>query len=463
MKNLDNLKNIIDSNLKELDMSPDSKDRLRKSVKGKNIGFKFGVLKYIAPSAVAAVVALIMIFNNFFGAATTKVYAKNLMEGISPQRVNSIELSDDFIKSTADFSVDLFKETLSKGENTLVSPTSVYLALGMTANGADGNTLKEFEKVLGRHGLDISELNRYYYSLAEELANTKTEKINITNSIWYRDNGLNINKDFLQTNANYYGASAYMADFNSDKTVDDINNWVKQNTKKRIDKIIEGGINPNTVMFLINTLYFEGEWAEVYKKSDIIEGSFKFDNANTVPVEFMNSVEEIYLKDSKAQGFIKPYKGGQYSFIALLPNEGISLESYVSSLKGEDFLKLIENRENEGVLVSLPKFKAEYSKELKEPLTKMGLEDCFGNADFSRMQDPKVNEGLYISSVLHKTFIQVDEQGTKAGAATKVEVQEKGMKVSTKKIVLDRPFLYAIIDNQTNLPIFLGVMNNPSK
>ena len=307
MRKLDELKNIADANLHKLDLSPEAKLRLKNEVKKTNrISIK--KLGFIGIPAVAAVLAFIMMFTGIFSHGPSKVYASDLMKEITPQKVEAALLSDNFLKSTADFSVDLFKNSYTKGKNSLISPTSVYIALGMTANGADGNTLKEFEALLGKYNINTKDLNLYYNSLAKELTNTISDKISIANSIWYRqDKNLNIKKDFLQTNADYYGAAAYQADFNAKRTVDDINNWVKNNTHNLIDKIIDE-IDANTVMYLINTIYFEDQWQKPYTKEEVKKGPFMLQDGKTKTVEFMHSEEIGYLKDAKVQGFIKPYK-----------------------------------------------------------------------------------------------------------------------------------------------------------
>ncbi len=460
MKRLEDLKNIADANLNELDMSQESKTKLRNEVKiAKKINFK--KLGFIGIPTVAAVIAFIVMFTGIFSNGPAKVYASDLMKGITAQKVEAVELKEQFLRSTADFSVELFKKAYTKDKNSLVSPTSVYLALGMTANGADNNTLKEFEALLGKKSINIRELNTYYNSLSKRLTNVYSGKLSIANSIWYRkDDSLDIKKDFLQTNADYYNAAAYKADFNSKETVKDINNWVKNNTGNLIDKIIDE-IDANTIMYLINAVFFEDQWKKPYAKEEVRKGPFELIDGTKKSVDFMYSEEDIYLKDDKAQGFIKPYASGQYSFVALLPNEGISIDSYVTSLSGEGFINLMKNKSKDKVSAALPKFKSEYEIKLVEPLKKMGLKDCFTDekADFTKMAN--VNPGeIYIGDVLHKTFITVDTEGTKAGAVTKVEIRTKGISMS-HNITLNRPFVYAIVDNETNLPLFIGTMMNP--
>ncbi len=462
MRKLDELKNIADSNLEKLDLSQEAKLRLKKEVK-KTDRISIKKLGFIGIPAVAAVIAFMMMYTGIFSQAPSKVYASDLMKGITPQKVETTLLSDDFLKSTADFSVDLFKNSYTKGKNSLISPTSVYLALGMTANGADGNTLKEFEVLLGKYNIKTKDLNVYYNGLAKKLTNTVSGKIHIGNSIWYRqDTNLNIKKNFLQTNADYYGAAAYQKDFNSKRTLDDINNWVKSNTHNLIDKIIDK-IDANTLMYLINTIYFEDQWQEPYAKDEVRKAPFMLQDGTTKTVEFMHSEEIGYLKDAKAQGFIKPYKDGKYSFVALLPNEGVSLDNYVNSLSGENFVNLLKNSSKGTVSADLPKFKSDYKIELVEPLKQMGLKDCFDEvtANFTKMADSKPGD-VYVGDVLHKTFITVDTDGTKAGAVTKIQMQYKGLPAeASHKIILNRPFVYAIVDNETYLPLFIGTMTNP--
>lgn len=255
--------------------------------------------------------------------------------------------------------------------------------------------------------------------------------------------------------------------FGLQQTVKDINSWVKFKTGNLIDKIIDKN-DPDTVMYLISALYFEAEWQEKYEDGDLKNGYFKLSDGKTVANVFMSSTEYQYIKDDMAQGFIKPYKSqeannsneaNKFSFVAILPNVGVDIDSYINSLTGDKFLSLIKNKLAEEVMTSLPKFKSEYSNSLVEPLKAMGLRDCFGGtANFSKMVN-STYDNLSISDIKHKTFIQVDKIGTKAGAVALIEMRDKGG--SRNAVMLDRPFIYAIIDNKTSLPIFIGTMYNP--
>jgi serine protease inhibitor len=461
MKRLEDLKKIADTNLDKLDMSEEAKQRLINEVKKpRKSGFK--KLGIVSIPAVAALIAFVLFTTGVFPPKTAlKVQAMDLMKGVTPNKVETVYLTDKFKQSTADFSIDLFKKSYTKGKNSLVSPASVYLALGMTANGTGGNTLKEFEAVLGK-GMNMKELNAYYSTLMGKFMNSEIDKVNIANSIWYRnDNNLKIKGEFLQTNADYYKASAYKADFNSKQTVEDINNWVKANTGGQIDKIVDN-IKERTVMYLINAVNFDAQWEKPYEKESVRKDNFELQDGSKKSADLMYSKEYGYIKDDNAQGFMKRYKDGKYSFVALLPNEGVSIDSYVASLSGSKFISLLNDKTKEEVVTALPMFKSEYSIELVEPLKQLGLKECFnsGKADFSKMVNGTENNP-YVSEVLHKTFISVDTKGTKAGAATKVTTQAASAPM--KSIILNRPFVYAIVDNETNLPLFIGTMMNPTE
>ena len=212
-------------------------------------------------------------------------------------------------------------------------------------------------------------------------------------------------------------------------------------------------------MYLINALSFDAEWQEIYREDQVHEGEFTGIDGKTEQVSMMGSTESVYLNDGKAQGFVKPYASG-YSFVAMLPNEGISLGDYISSMNYGKIASQIKAEEHESVLVSLPKFSAEYAAELSDVLRKNGMSDAFDQikADFSGMADVTPGD-LYISRVIHKTAIDVDERGTKAGAVTAVEMS-KNAALMMNTVFLDRPFVYMIIDNESCLPIFIGQMTH---
>lgn len=387
---------------------------------------------------------------------STKVQAKDLMEGITPNAVTPLEDLTSQSAAVTDFAVRLFQASEKSGENTLISPLSVLCALSMTANGAENETLQQMEAVLG---MTTQELNLYLYSYMQSLPQDEKYKLSLANSIWFtEDERFTVNQDFLQTNADYYGASIYKTPFN-DQTCKDINNWVKQNTDGMIPKILDR-VSEDAVMYLVNALAFEAEWMEVYEKNQVKDGEFTKEDGTKQNVVFMHGSESTYLEDENATGFMKLYKGGKYAFVAMLPNEGVSVSDYVASLDGAALNTMLSNPQYTTVYTSMPKFETEYDVEMSDILKEMGMPIAFEptKADFSGI-GTSTEGGVYISRVLHKTFISVGEKGTKAGAATVVEANcGSAMPREPKEVYLDRPFVYLLIDCENNIPFFIGTM-----
>lgn len=399
-----------------------------------------------------------------FSACTVKAQAANLLDGITANEVKLKPVDEAFISSSADFALNVFKKSIKENENSLISPLSVMLALSMVANGANGQTKSEIEALLGGN-ITLDELNEYLYTYVKNLPSDNKYKFKIANSIWFRDNEsrLTVEKDFLQANANYYNAATYKSAFDK-KTVNEINDWVKKNTDGMIDKIINE-IDKDAVMYLINALVFDAEWDTVYKKHSVREGIFHAINGSKRSVEMMYSGETQYIDTGKATGFIKNYKDRKYSFVALLPNEGIDINEYIASLTGESFMLAVSNVEHAIVSAQLPKFSYEYSIKMNDVLSSLGMPTAFNAdlADFSNLGN-STNGNIFIGNVIHKTFISVNELGTKAGAVTKVAVNASAAPPTEIKYVkLDRPFIYAIIDNTTKLPFFIGTVMDIQK
>ena len=389
-----------------------------------------------------------------------KVQATNLMKGVTAKTVSGKAADDTFKNSSADFAIKLFQKTRDDNKNSLISPLSVMLALSMTANGAKGETLAQMESLLGGD-IPMETLNEYLYSYIKTLPSEKTAKLNIANSIWFRDNGFKAEKSFLQKNADYYGAAAYKSVFN-EKTLRDINNWVKKNTDGMIEKIIDD-LDPDAVMYLINTVLFDAEWENIYKKDEIRDGAFTAIDSTKKTVPMMYSEEHSYLDDGKATGFIKPYKSG-YSFVALLPNEDVSLSDYVASMTGGTFIGMIKNAKDVPVETAIPKFSYDYDIEMSGALKALGMTKPFdaAKADFSALGYYE-SGNIFISRVLHKAYITVDEKGTKAGAATAADIKATSDTGGLYSVTLDRSFVYAVIDDAYGLPIFIGAVTDIGK
>ena len=407
-------------------------------------------------------IALMLVLAFCLGlTACSQVSANDLMKDVPAKAVDVLPDMDAGAAAAADFGVRLFKTSMEEGENTLISPLSVLYALAMTANGADGETLAQMEQVLG---MDVDNLNSYMLAYLELLPESKDYKMSLANSIWFKDDpNFAVEQSFLQTNADYYGAGAYKAAFD-EGTRNDINNWVKEHTDGMIPEIIDE-IPDEAIMYLVNALAFDAKWADEYEEHQIREGRFTMEDGTRQDVDMMHSEEYTYLEDDLATGFIKYYKDRKYAFVAMLPNEGVSVSQYVDSLTGEHLRELLNNPQDVTVFASIPKFETEYDIEMSEVLQEMGMTDAFDwqVADFSRLGTYNVDGmNICINRVLHKTFISVSEQGTRAGAATAVEMVAEGAMeiVEFKEVVLDRPFVYMLIDCETNLPFFIGTMMN---
>ena len=383
----------------------------------------------------------------------TSADGEDLMKDTQPgtmEKIDSYNEEDNI--SAMDFSLNLFKRNLSS-ENTLISPVSILSALGMTANGARENTLSQMEEVFGLSRVKINQLlDLYMRSLPYE----EKLKVSIANSIWFKEGGgIEVKKDFLQTNEDYYNAGIYRSPFD-ETTVKKINHWVSTETDGMIENILDE-IPEEAMMYLINALSFDAEWETIYFDYQIRKDAFTAEDGTVQRVDMMVSGESQYIEDEGAIGFMKNYAGGRYAFVALLPPEDLPLSEYIATLNGEKLHNLMKNTEQTKVHAMMPKFTTEYNVEMSDILIDMGMADAF-DVDKADLTDlGTADENLFISRVIHKTRIGVDENGTKAGAATVVEVLVGSAAPEDLKIVfLDRPFMYLIVDTESYLPLFMG-------
>lgn len=411
----------------------------------------------LACLCLALVCAMVL---NLSGCATT-AHAANLMEGVTPNKVSALDDLSSQNSAVTDFAVRLFKASDENGKNTLISPLSVLCALAMTANGAEEETLQQMEDVLG---MTTEEMNLYLYSYMQNLPQDEKYKLSLANSIWFTDDErFTVNQDFLQTNADYYGADIYKAPFN-EQTCKDINNWVKEKTDGMIPSALDK-IPEDALMYLINALAFDAEWADIYEKHQVKDGEFRKEDGTRQKCEFMYSTESNYFENEKATGFLKYYKSGKYAFVAMLPKEGVSVSEYIASLTGESLNKLLSNPQYTTVYTSIPKFETSYSVEMSEILESMGMTKAFdpNGADFDGL-GTSTGGNIHISRVIHKTYISVEEKGTRAAAVTIVEPGDGAAMEpeQPKEVYLDRPFVYMLIDCENNIPFFIGTMMETS-
>ncbi|MEH2939313.1 serpin family protein [Oscillospiraceae bacterium 44-5] len=367
-------------------------------------------------------------------------------------------------EALASFGLKLLQKTREADKQSpLVSPLSVALALSMTANGADGNTLAQFQEVLGG-GVDLEELNA---ACAQYLSDYQgllgSSQCRIANSLW-KDHSGGIYEDFVSKCRGYYSAQVYEAELSEPRIVDDLNGWVSDKTNKMIPQIIDQPFPEETACLLVNALYLKNSWLSEFDPLSTHTMDFHHAGGPDSQVEYLRKFDTqlSYLQGKGAQGVVLPYDDGRLAFVAILPDlypDSPDLGQWLNNLEGNSLSQLIINREDAlFVSFAMPKFTAEWSGSLTDILSELGLEDAFdaARADFSNLGDSP--EGYYISQVIHATKIEVNEKGTEAAAAT-VVAAESGAAAPPQEgitLILDRPFLYGIVDLYTGVPLFLG-------
>lgn len=363
--------------------------------------------------------------------------------------------------TVADFSLTLLKKLYDSEKNVLISPLSVTEALAMCANGADSETLRQFSSTFG---ISVEELTSYLKTYTESLPSDDNAKVKIANSIWVNETYRFIpNDEFLARASDCFDAEVFATPFDS-STAKSINNWVKEKTDKTIPEIVDK-VPEDAIMYLANALSFDAKWPTAYERDRVKDAVFTTESGDKIDCELMYSDEGTYISDENSCGFIKHFKNRGYAFAAILPNEGMTVKDYLETLDGEKLQGMLRDSHSATVYAAIPKFEVEYSAELSDTLSAMGIIDAFDpdKADFTKMGElTQAADGrLYISRVLHKTYIQVAEQGTKAGAATIAELL-CGSAAPTEPVFvyLNRPFVYMIIDTEVNLPVFIGTIAN---
>lgn len=386
----------------------------------------------------------------------------NIIDTFTMTKIQEIDGLDESMKDNIlDFSMDFFKQQLQQDENTIVSPQSLYFALGMTINGAKGNTQQEIKNALCKD-VSIADFNN---NVAYLISETDTDTCKIANSIWVRDaEGLSLNEDFQNYSQEYFNSEVFKQPFD-DLLVSDVNDWVNKNTDGMIPTVLNHAPSDDVLMYLINAICFEADWDTEYEPSEILEDrTFTNSMGEKQTVTMLSSNEDIYISDDDATGFLKYYDGQRYAFMGILPNEDVSVEEYVNNLTGEKFSYLYNNRKttdenNISLSVLIPEFTSEGTYNLNKTLQNMGIQTAFtDNADFSNM----LNVPNKINSVLQKAYIKVDRNGTEASAVTIITDNATCVPIEKEylDVYLNRPFIYAIVDTETELPIFMGVINS---
>lgn len=391
----------------------------------------------------------------------SQALAQNATQVPVPQ-IPMVEVDPKLVTANTRFGFKLFSQVLqqSQSENVLISPTSVAIALSMTYNGASGNTQQAMAKVLELQDMSLAEINRANAALESSLENADPEvKLAIANSLW-GNAGFSFRPEFLQRNREFYHAKIATLDFRSPGAPDQINSWVSQNTAGKIPTIIDQ-INPNQVLFLINAVYFKGKWTRQFDKQETRDRPFYLlDGSRKQHPMMAQQGDYQYYETNQFQAISLPYGNGRLSLYIFLPKSNVTLQTFYQGLTPENWNIWMAQFSEQAGSIQLPRFQFEYSTSLNEALQALGMGSAFdaAQADFSGISP----EAIAIDQVRHKTFIEVNEEGTEAAAATSIGMTRAAIRLKQPfQMVVDRPFFSAIRDNQTGTILFMGSVMNP--
>lgn len=367
------------------------------------------------------------------------------------------------IASNNGFGFDLFQKLYQDDspENMMISPISISLALAMTYNGAEGETQTAFENTLHLTDLSRNQINKIYKSLQYYLKRTDSKiQMNIANSVWSKQ-GTIVEEEFKDNISEFYDAEFRTEDFSNPATLDAINHWVERNTEGKIKNILNQ-IPADAFMYLINTIYFKGEWTYSFNTKDTYTGNFTDEKGGITQVDYMTAEMDIkHFRNDLFEAIELPYGNKDYSMVIFLPNENKKVADIVTQLNDSNWNSWINSFSVLGLNVHLPKFKFGYKEELSDVLSQLGMGNAFSEAaDFSGISK---NTPLKISKVIHQSFIEVNEKGTEAAAATVVEMEftSAGSPGSPRTFHINKPFVFVIKEKQTNSIVFMGDVKKP--
>jgi serine protease inhibitor len=389
---------------------------------------------------------------------TTMIFTMSNCEQTNPE-VKSVNISSDFAAKTSNFAFDFWRNLQadeSVDKNYFISPLSLHIALGMLLYGADTDTKTEIQKVLGLQNQSMEEINKTYLELIENLPKVDPKVVNtIANSIW-QDKNFTSEQTFIDNLTNSFNARLYNEDFGNPATVEKINKWASDNTNAKIKKILEQ-IEPSQVMFLINALYFKGDWTKEFKTENTQKAEFNGTKA-TKMVDMMSQTSEFKHASFENYQLVElPYGNEKYSMTVLLPKSG-TVESIVSKLDATIWQSAQNTMSKRKVVIGLPKFTIAYSKKLNSILQKMGMVKAFGSqADLSKIAKPAGK--LKVGFVKQDTYVAVDEKGTEAAAVTTIGIEVTSLPVYPE-IICNKPFAFLITEKTSNTIMFIGKVSN---
>ena len=382
------------------------------------------------------------------------------------------KVSKDVVKANNDLGMKLFSALASEepGKNMMISPLSISIAMAMVTNGASGENLDEMKDVLGFGNMDLAEINAQFADLVQSLVEADKDLVlSIANSVWMDDElAPDVKQDFIDVLTEFYDAALFTEDFQDEATAGKINSWVSEKTNGKIEKVIEK-IGPQAVMYLINAIYFKAAWTTSFDKESTYEGAFILSDGTEGKADYMafapdQEVPEFknYSTDwSDENGYSVvriPYGRDVFAFYGIVPNPGnkTNIDEFIKKIAENGIDSYFSQLEKGGFHVQLPKFKFAYDKSLVDVFKSLGMEKAFAEGGLTNIADEP--HSLFISDIYHKTFVEVNEEGTEAAAVTVVEVGEKA---EPSGFFANRPFVFVIRDDRTGSVLFVGKVENP--
>lgn len=412
--------------------------------------------------AAASVVLMGVLGCSQVNTSTSVLAQSGLPRSQSPIQEKVLNYDSKIVAANTKFGFKLFSEILKTDseDNIFVSPFSVGSALAMTYNGASGNTKEAMAKALELQGFSRQQINSSNAALKTILENPDPKvQLTIANSLWANKN-YSFNPEFIQRSRDFYTARVTNLNFTDTGTPSIINNWVDENTRGKINKIVET-IEPSQVLILINAIYFKGSWTNEFDKKQTADYPFNLTSGKQKQHPMMSQTGDYkYYENEQFQAVNLPYgRDGKISFYLFLPKQNSSLKTFNQNLDAGKWEQwMTQFRKQEG-FIRLPRFKMDYDVTLNDALTALGMGEAFSNnANFSEM-----GKNLAISSVKHKTFVEVNEEGTEAAATTSVGIVATSavQKPEPFRLIVDRPFFCVIRDNQTGSVLFMGSIVEP--